>query len=204
MKPLLLVTLCVMLGLKALCQETLTFTVQFRAPLVADAGIDTLILKGAQVRLGSNVPASGGTGNYTFQWTPVTGLSDPTISNPIAAPESTTTYTLTVSDQFCISESSVTLRVDEITGIEPFSDIVGMKFYPNPNRGAFWITTEQALGGDVQIRVINSLGQDIIIRTVNGSEKLNEHIELGSSAKGIYLVMVSTRARRVIYKSVIH
>src|SRR5207247_93406 len=37
--------------------------------------------------------ASGGT---TYSWIPATGLSSSTISNPIAHPASTTTYTVTV------------------------------------------------------------------------------------------------------------
>ncbi|MBE0639103.1 MAG: T9SS type A sorting domain-containing protein [Bacteroidales bacterium] len=42
--------------------------------------------------------ASGGSGNYTYQWSPVTGLSNPNIFNPVATPEETTTYTVEVND----------------------------------------------------------------------------------------------------------
>lgn len=41
---------------------------------------------------------SGGTGSYDCSWTPSESLSDPTIMNPIATPNETTTYTLTVDD----------------------------------------------------------------------------------------------------------
>ena len=40
---------------------------------------------------------TGGT-PYTYQWSPSTGLSDPTILNPTASPATTTIYTLTVTD----------------------------------------------------------------------------------------------------------
>lgn len=55
--------------------------------------------------------ASGGSGNYTFLWSPSTGLSDPTISNPIAFPDTTTTYTLTVDDGTSTISDSVTIIV---------------------------------------------------------------------------------------------
>ncbi len=55
-----------------------------------------------------NAFASGGSGNYTYQWTPETGLSDPNSSNPVATPDVTTNYSVTVND----GSSSVT---DEIT-----------------------------------------------------------------------------------------
>jgi len=42
--------------------------------------------------------ASGGTGNYNYSWSPTDWLSDPTISDPMASPDSTITYTLTVND----------------------------------------------------------------------------------------------------------
>jgi len=192
------------LSFNAHSQETLTFTVQFPEPLISDAGVDTLILKGIAVRLGGEVPASGGTGDYTYQWSPTIGLSDPTIANPIATPENTTTYTLTVSDQYCFSQSTITLEVDLISGLEPLSEIVGMKFFPNPNRGSFRITTEQVLGEDeIMIQVFNTFGQEIFERPINGKEKLNEEIELRNAANGIYLILVSTNSRRVIYKIVI-
>ncbi|MFI5150587.1 MAG: PKD domain-containing protein [Bacteroidia bacterium] len=42
--------------------------------------------------------ASGGDSVYTYQWIPAAGLSSATISNPVATPSVTTTYTVIVSD----------------------------------------------------------------------------------------------------------
>jgi len=44
------------------------------------------------------VTVSGGTGNYTCEWSPAETLSDPNIMNPIATPDITTTYTVTIDD----------------------------------------------------------------------------------------------------------
>lgn len=48
--------------------------------------------------IGGTPTASGGTPPYTYSWMPVEGLSDPFISNPVALPDVTTNYTLTVTD----------------------------------------------------------------------------------------------------------
>jgi gliding motility-associated-like protein len=57
--------------------------------------------------------ASGGT---TYQWTPTEGLSNSSISNPIATPGTTTTYKVEVSNEIgCKSEKSVEIEV-----IQPF------------------------------------------------------------------------------------
>lgn len=60
----------------------------------------------------SNVCQSG---QETYSWTPVSGLSNPNIANPVATPGTTTTYTCTVSYQgncgMANASSNVTINV---------------------------------------------------------------------------------------------
>jgi len=65
-------------------------------PLSVDAGEDKTIHQKQSVQLITTV--SGGVPPYTYQWTPIEGLDDPTAENPVASPASTTTYSLTVTD----------------------------------------------------------------------------------------------------------
>ena len=44
------------------------------------------------------VYASGASGNFRYSWAPTTGLSNPTIPNPVASPTQTTSYTCTITD----------------------------------------------------------------------------------------------------------
>ena len=60
------------------------------------------------------VNAGGGTGNLSYSWTPTTGLSNPNISNPIASPSETTTYTCHVTDGQTSQNVSVTVTVNEV------------------------------------------------------------------------------------------
>jgi len=46
-----------------------------------------------------------GSGTGTYLWSPATGLSDPNIANPVASPLTTTTYTVTFTDQNGCSNS---------------------------------------------------------------------------------------------------
>lgn len=51
-------------------------------------------------------------GTYSYNWSPASSLSDPTISNPVATPSSTTTYFVTVtSNGSCQRVGSVTVNV---------------------------------------------------------------------------------------------
>src|SRR5262249_3839350 len=63
-----------------------------------DAGPDHMLCYGTGVALGGQNAASGGTGPYTYAWTPSTGLSSTTTAHPMASPASNMTYTLTVTD----------------------------------------------------------------------------------------------------------
>ncbi|MBE9491500.1 MAG: hypothetical protein IMY70_01330, partial [Bacteroidetes bacterium] len=61
-----------------------------------------------------NAFAMGGTGNYTYEWTPEDGLNDPTIANPVATPDETTTYYVIVNDGDDIVTDEVTVTVHPI------------------------------------------------------------------------------------------
>ena len=65
-----------------------------------NAGIDT----GYCVEQSSGVIIGASSNNsawHSFNWSPASGLNNTTITNPLATPSITTTYTLTVSDGKC-------------------------------------------------------------------------------------------------------
>jgi gliding motility-associated-like protein len=76
-------------------------------PLV-DAGEDQALCRTEGIPL-------MGSGAITYTWTPVTGLSDPSVADPIASPDVTTTYLLTGSDaNGCLNTDEVTITVTQL------------------------------------------------------------------------------------------
>jgi hypothetical protein len=61
-----------------------------------------------------NAFAVGGTGNYTYEWLPVEGLSNPNIPNPVATPDETTTYSVAVNDGDNTVNGNVTVTVNPL------------------------------------------------------------------------------------------
>jgi hypothetical protein len=86
----------------------------FISSLNADAlSFPATICTGGQTQLFGF--AFGGTGIYTYAWSPSTGLSDSTIFNPIATPTITTTYSLRVSNMICYASTAATVSVEPIS-----------------------------------------------------------------------------------------
>lgn len=65
-------------------------------PLTIAAPAPVTINPSANICLGHTTQLNAA-GGFAYSWTPATGLSNPTISNPVANPDSTTTYTVTIS-----------------------------------------------------------------------------------------------------------
>ncbi|MBE9585038.1 gliding motility-associated C-terminal domain-containing protein [Mucilaginibacter sp. JRF] len=56
--------------------------------------------------------------DYTYSWSPAAGLSATDVADPVASPQKTTTYTVTVSNGACIDTKQVTITVLHPPAIE--------------------------------------------------------------------------------------
>ncbi|MBN2541895.1 gliding motility-associated C-terminal domain-containing protein [bacterium] len=74
-----------------------TFLLPFAGPIV-DAGPDLILCYGDSVQIGGSPTATEGTPPYSYSWSPTAGLNSSIIPNPLASPETTTTYVVTVTD----------------------------------------------------------------------------------------------------------
>jgi len=90
------------------CKDTLNVTVVVNS-VTADAGMDQPITSGQTANLGAS--ASGGSGNYTYSWSPAASLVDANVQNP-------QTVNLTVTTTFYVTITDVT------TGCTDTDDII--------------------------------------------------------------------------------
>jgi len=107
-----------------ICPGMDAITVTTKPALNASAGEDTTICLGNSVTLN----ASGGMLQATYIWNPPTGLNNPFIKNPIAKPDTTTKYIVTVNDtNGCNDTVSVLITMEECV----FFVFVPNSFSPN-------------------------------------------------------------------------
>ncbi len=93
------------------CKDTTSiFVTPIPTPNVV-ASPDITICYGTMKQISTIV--TGGSNNYSFNWTPALGLNNPTISNPVAKPVETTVYTVTAIDaNGCKGSDEVRVQVD--------------------------------------------------------------------------------------------
>lgn len=98
------------------CSNTASVTVTVLPLPLANAGNDTSVCFGSGVELN----ASGG---VTYSWQPATTLSNSTIHNPIATPQTTTTYTVTVFNTYgCSLQDHIVVTVNPLPQVSAGSN----------------------------------------------------------------------------------
>lgn len=103
--PTAIGTFCYVYEVTGACVFSDTVCVTVNALPIADAGSDDNIFEGQSSPLNA-------TGGGTYNWSPTTNLSDSSIFNPLASPDVTTTYFVTVtSPDGCTAIDSVIITV---------------------------------------------------------------------------------------------
>jgi len=170
--------------------------------LSVSAGNDTLICKNHSVVLGDNPTASGGTEDYIYMWSPLSGLDDPTSPNPIASPLESTKYLLTVTDDNgCHIMDFVNVNIDPCLGIG-YEDLLGdVAIYPNPSYGEFTVTGLPFKGQKIKISLINGMGSEIMSRLLHGgTDTIEFNLSEFGFPKGFYFFRIETGTEVLIRK----
>lgn len=86
------------------CEDTAFTTITVNPLPIVDAGNDT-------VKCGDDSILLTATGGVIYSWSPGLGLNNPNIASPLATPDSSTTYYVTVTDtNGCVNTDSVFVR----------------------------------------------------------------------------------------------
>ncbi|HLK27670.1 MAG TPA: LamG-like jellyroll fold domain-containing protein [Puia sp.] len=104
------------------CSSSDSSSITVNPTPVISAGVDIITCLGFPVQLNA-------TGGSTYIWSPLTGLNNPSIRNPVATLDSTTTYIVLGTDSNgCYASDTITINVGK-NGIAAF--VVPNAFTPN-------------------------------------------------------------------------
>ncbi len=128
--------------------------------LIVDAGPD-MVKTGSSVQL--NGGATGGTVPYIWLWSPAASLSNPAISNPVASPAATTTYTLTVTaNNGCVGSDAM----DVILVATPQDLTIQGITVPNGTSNCYNALQTITVAGGVTTFIVENGGSAILIAGV--------------------------------------
>ena len=132
------------------CVNKDTIVVTMLDPMVANAGVDVEICRYDSVQIGAGLVEQ-----QIYKWTPAAGLTSTAIPNPIASPDSTTTYkvTVTYSGKACTAVTdAVTVTVHQL----PIIEVGTIRYQPSPI-DSIMILDSITLGSSVQLIAIGGL-----------------------------------------------
>lgn len=174
-------------------QTTYTLKIEQQEQLKVYTGGDTTICFSRPIKLSGL--ATGGYPGYLYMWSPSDGLDDPTLKDPTANPDTTTTYTLRVIDsENCLATSEIIVFVDPCTGIKDISKAGNFEIYPNPNSGKFNFELNNIVGdNNLEIRIFNIYGQIVYHKKIR-DDSFNQtmEIDIGNQLGGIYIMQVNS------------
>ena len=136
-----------------------------------------------------------GVAPYTYAWS--NGATTRTVAGLTFGD-----YTVTVTDHLgCTDTKTIALRnfldVDDPEGI-----LRSLQLAPNPTDGQVRVALDLAAPDRVAIEVYDATGRRVLVRELGRRSEVNERLDLGGSAAGVYLVRVragsASRAVRII------
>lgn len=193
MKKLLLFSMFVA-GLQLVSQAqtriNATITVTQDPVLVADAGTDQTLMEDSVATLGGSSTASGGSGTYTYTWSPGANLDDSTLANPsyTMGTSSETISLMVVDSKNCEANDDVSITYNP--GNVSINEFESASFfiYPNPVSNTLHIQGLDALKG------LNASLTDLNGKVV--AEQILEDgmntMDVSSLSKGVYLLNVNS------------
>jgi len=176
------------------CKDTIYFTVNSPSEILLEIN---LIHESNQEMNGMiEILPTGGTPPFTYSW----GFDSTEISNFVDSLNQGM-YTVTVTDaNNCTTIETIT--IEQATGIEKLKNDISFTLSPNPNLGKFKVQFDLKDKVNWQIKIFNSLGQNIQSKKSNLEGSFREEIdfELGI---GYYNVILIVEGKIIKIESVI-
>lgn len=131
---------------------------------------------------------------YLYENPIVGGASSSTVSvTPTAAMTSLASFIIrqdsnTTTPAMTIDELTITTTPNFTLSASSFSQIEGLKMYPNPTKNNLYIQT--ALNSDINVSIVNMLGKEVV-----NTKLVNNTVNVSNLTSGIYIVKITEEGK---------
>ena len=169
--------------------------------------LDTSIVKGESVVLGTDLIIFGGSGEYQYSWSHAATLNDSTIVNPLATPTDTTIYMLTVTDSYGCSFSMnyiVNVGYPVSNGdLAQTPQILNAVLFPNPSDGKFKMQLTGKPARKIKLAIFNNNGKVVkrhAIRNFTGNHTETFQLQL---VTGVYILHIDSGTETLSHQFIV-
>lgn len=204
-KIIIILFISTMISANALSQAVMHVSVNQNAELQSDAGDNVTVSQGDSIEIGGSPTATGGGGEYSYNWMPNININDITLANPVIYTDKNITYTVIVTDKNgCTSSDSASVQIT--TGINNIdkSHNSNIQIIPNPNTGQFRLIANN-LKGEYTLEIFNISGQLVLNENIIiTSGNFNKEIIMPNRKKGMYYLKIARENYSLVKKFIVH
>ena len=163
--------------------------------IVSSIGLVTMVYMNYTINQGDSVQLEPinitfGIAPFSYQWTPVTGLSNPNVRNPYAKPDTTTQYNCIVTDALGCSALDINDVKIISTGISDLNNFKNSSIvFPNPITLDSRIEFVNPSNEKLHIKIVNTKGQ-VILKDWSNSDFYNIGKKINQT--GIYMYTINS------------
>lgn len=169
-------------------QVNLTLKIHQPSELLIEAGNDTTLGLGDSLTIGGNPTALGGSGYYSYTWTPSTFLDNRFEANPdILGITQPITYILKVRDDNCLVQDTISINLSDYNAIGDLNIENSIQVYPIPTNNHLNIDFSYQNSSNYTIEVIDMNGTTLYFH--KSDQKLTV-LSLEGFPTGYYLLKI--------------
>ncbi|MCF8227507.1 MAG: PKD domain-containing protein [Bacteroidales bacterium] len=179
------------------CSNSAQESIQVNEVPSLDIGPDTTICNYQNVVLDATIPDGA---NYL--WTPgnLTTASI-TVDSLMIGIGATKFHVIATNINNCSVEDSVTVTIEDCTGMEEISGLTKLDIFPNPNKGSFTISMSTLHDLKLKMKLIDAGGKSLLnMDNISIQGKYRKEIELGTKQKGIFILILENDTGRLLRK----
>jgi len=175
-----------------------TLTVEAHELPFVDLGMDSLIC------MNHTIVLDAGEDGIYYNWSTEEITQTIVVDSSGMNDEHEKLISVVVTDDYCANQDEVLISFKNCTGIGELTSVSYLNVYPNPNQGKFDIAFDSKKTQELQVRILNMLGEVVyqeLISVTSGSSK--HAVDISDLSAQTYLLLLSSDEGQTVKRIII-